>query len=193
MTALAAGTKAPEVELKTMDGEKFSLQAELAHRPVVLIFFKTSCPTCQYALPMFERLHKAYGQKNVRLLGVSQHAFISRFKRLRPDQRPQHLLGGSGWGDRTHQCGLGQGRLRIDQSQDRGNRQGLASDDLHSWRRGQGFPRRLRLQELGAGRRLKLRNPGSAQRQPAFPARCSIKFQFPGFKEEPAIGRGLFT
>jgi len=85
MTALAAGTKAPEIELKTMDGEKFSLQTELAHRPVVLIFFKASCPTCQYALPMFERLHKAHGQKNVRLLGVSQNdsketaAFIKQF------------------------------------------------------------------------------------------------------------------
>ena len=73
MTALAAGTKAPDIELKTMDGKKFSLQAELARGPVVLVFFKVSCPTCQYALPMFERLHKAYGQKKVTLVGVSQN------------------------------------------------------------------------------------------------------------------------
>jgi peroxiredoxin len=85
MTALAAGTKAPDVELKTMDGRKFSLQAELARGPVVLVFFKVSCPTCQYALPMFERLHKAYGQKNVTLVGVSQNdakettAFVQQF------------------------------------------------------------------------------------------------------------------
>jgi peroxiredoxin len=85
MTALAAGTKAPDVELKTREGKKFSLQAELARGPVVLVFFKASCPTCQYALPMFERLHKAYGQNNVSLLGVSQNdsketaAFIKQF------------------------------------------------------------------------------------------------------------------
>jgi peroxiredoxin len=85
MTALAAGTKAPDVELKTMDGKKFSLQLELARGPVVLIFFKASCPTCQYALPMFERLHKAYGQKNVTLVAVSQNdsnetnAFMKHF------------------------------------------------------------------------------------------------------------------
>ena len=85
MTALAAGTKAPDIELKTMDGKKFSLQAELARGPVVLVFFKASCPTCQYALPMFERLHKAYGQKDVSLVGVSQNdsnetaAFIKQF------------------------------------------------------------------------------------------------------------------
>ena len=73
MTALAAGTKAPEFELQGMDGQRFSLQEELAHGPVVLAFFKVSCPTCQYAFPFLERLHKAYGQKGVKLLGVSQN------------------------------------------------------------------------------------------------------------------------
>ena len=86
MKALAAGTKAPEVALKTTDGNRFSLQAELARSSVVLIFFKVSCPTCQYALPMFERLHKAYGKKDVTLVGISQNdasetaAFIKEFR-----------------------------------------------------------------------------------------------------------------
>lgn len=73
MAALTTGKKAPEVELKTLDGKLFSLQAELARGPVVLVFFKVSCPTCQYALPFFERLHKAYGHKGVTLVGVSQN------------------------------------------------------------------------------------------------------------------------
>ncbi|HET9308725.1 MAG TPA: TlpA disulfide reductase family protein [Candidatus Sulfotelmatobacter sp.] len=73
MTALANGTKAPDVELKTMDGKRFSLSDELARGPVVLVFFKVSCPTCQYALPFFERLYKAYGQKGVTLAAVSQN------------------------------------------------------------------------------------------------------------------------
>jgi len=51
MTALATGTKAPEFELKTLDGKKFSLRDELANGPVVLAFFKVSCPTCQYTFP----------------------------------------------------------------------------------------------------------------------------------------------
>ena len=46
---------------------------ELARGPVVLVFFKVSCPTCQYALPFLERLHKAYGHKGVTLVGVSQN------------------------------------------------------------------------------------------------------------------------
>lgn len=73
MTALASGTKAPEFELKAVDGKRFSLRDELVRGPVVLAFFKVSCPTCQYAFPFLERLHKAYRQKGVKLLGISQN------------------------------------------------------------------------------------------------------------------------
>src|SRR5271169_1686566 len=73
MAALTAGTKAPEFELKAMDGKRFVLRDELAHGPVVLAFFKVSCPTCQYAFPFLERLERAYGHKGVRIIGVSQN------------------------------------------------------------------------------------------------------------------------
>jgi peroxiredoxin len=73
MAALATGVQAPEFELKTLDGKKFSLSEELAKGPVVLVFFKVSCPTCQYALPFLERLYKAYKNKGVTLVGVSQN------------------------------------------------------------------------------------------------------------------------
>lgn len=73
MTALANGKKAPEFDLKTLEGKPFSLTAELARGPVVLAFFKVSCPTCQYALPFYERLHKAYQKNGVTLIGISQN------------------------------------------------------------------------------------------------------------------------
>lgn len=73
MTALASGTEAPEFTLKTLDGKSFSLSDELSRGPVVLAFFKVSCPTCQYAFPFLERLHKAYGQRGAKLFGVSQN------------------------------------------------------------------------------------------------------------------------
>jgi Peroxiredoxin len=73
MTALATGTRAPEFELKTLDGKRFSLSEELARGPVVLAFFKVSCPTCQYAIPFLERLYKAYKNKGVTLVGISQN------------------------------------------------------------------------------------------------------------------------
>ena len=64
MAALTAGTKAPDFELIAMDGKRFSLQEELTHRPVVLAFFKGSCPVCQYAFPFLDRLSKAYGHQH---------------------------------------------------------------------------------------------------------------------------------
>jgi peroxiredoxin len=72
MAALTAGAKAPDFELKAMDGKRFVLREELARGPVVLAFFKVSCPVCQYAFPFLERLERAYGHKGVRLIGVSQ-------------------------------------------------------------------------------------------------------------------------
>lgn len=73
MTALATGVTAPEIELRTLDGKRFSLKDELLHRPVVLAFFKVSCPTCQYTFPFLQRLHKAYGENGGKLVGVSQN------------------------------------------------------------------------------------------------------------------------
>jgi len=73
MAALTAGSKAPEFELKAMDGRRFVLREELASGPVLLAFFKVSCPTCQYAFPFLERLERAYGHKGARIIGVSQN------------------------------------------------------------------------------------------------------------------------
>lgn len=74
MPALATGTKAPEFELNTLDGNPFCLADALTRGPVVLAFYKVSCPTCQYAFPFLERLHKAYGVKGVTLVGISQNS-----------------------------------------------------------------------------------------------------------------------
>jgi peroxiredoxin len=73
MAALTVGAHAPAFELRAMDGRRFVLRDELAHGPIVLAFFKVSCPTCQYTFPFLERLEQAYGHKNVRIIGVSQN------------------------------------------------------------------------------------------------------------------------
>ena len=73
MAALTAGSKAPDFELRAMDGRRFVLRDELAQGPVVLAFFKVSCPTCQYTFPFLQRLERAYGHKGVRIIGISQN------------------------------------------------------------------------------------------------------------------------
>ncbi len=76
MTALREGTKAPDFSLSAVfsgkDGGTFSLQAALKQGPVFAVFFKGSCPVCQYAFPFFERLHKAYGSQKAAMVAISQ-------------------------------------------------------------------------------------------------------------------------
>ncbi len=72
MPTLEVGKSAPEIVLPDMRGERFSLRETLKRGPVVLVFFKISCPVCQYTLPFLERLYRAHkGKANV--VGVSQN------------------------------------------------------------------------------------------------------------------------
>lgn len=73
MPALSAGKAAPEFTLERMDGGKFSLREALSRGPVLAVFFKISCPVCQFALPYVERLYQAYAGKNVAIVGISQN------------------------------------------------------------------------------------------------------------------------
>lgn len=72
MAALEAGTLAPDFTLPTLDGHKVSLTQLLKRGPVVLAFFKVSCPVCQYAFPFYERLSHGNQDANVTVLGISQ-------------------------------------------------------------------------------------------------------------------------
>jgi peroxiredoxin len=73
MAALTQGVAAPEFALDTLDHKKFSLKEALARGPVVLAFFKVSCPTCQYTFPFLERLFQAYPNRCVTVVGISQN------------------------------------------------------------------------------------------------------------------------
>ena len=66
---LAAGDKAPDFVLPTLAGTDLSLQDITRSGPVLLAFFKASCPTCQYTFPFLERLTAS---KDLRVTGVSQ-------------------------------------------------------------------------------------------------------------------------
>lgn len=73
MTALAAGTQAPNFNLTSVDGKPFSLRDALAQGPVVAAFFKVSCPVCQYAFPFLDRIYKNHGGQKVAFVGISQN------------------------------------------------------------------------------------------------------------------------
>jgi peroxiredoxin len=73
MPALTAGTRAPEVSLPLLAGGKFDLAAALKRGPVLLAFFKISCPVCQMTFPYLERIHKQLGGSKLQVVGVSQN------------------------------------------------------------------------------------------------------------------------
>lgn len=69
---LQPGQKAPMFALRDAAGNEYSLADELRKGPVVVAFFKISCPVCQFTFPFLERLHKAYGNSAATFLAVSQ-------------------------------------------------------------------------------------------------------------------------
>jgi peroxiredoxin len=66
---LEAGGRAPSFELKSLHGEKQSLEDILGKGPALLAFYKVSCPVCQLAFPYLERL--AAGS-SLQIVGISQ-------------------------------------------------------------------------------------------------------------------------
>ena len=66
---LAAGATAPQVALRDLDGKAVALDALTAEGPVLLAFYKGSCPVCQMTLPFLERARE---NGAVRIVCVSQ-------------------------------------------------------------------------------------------------------------------------
>jgi peroxiredoxin len=74
MTALASGVHAPDIELGSVDGSRFSLPEALKRGPVVAAFFKVNCPVCQFAFPYLQRIFAAYGGSGAfTFVGISQN------------------------------------------------------------------------------------------------------------------------
>jgi peroxiredoxin len=66
---LATGEQAPQFDLPALSGGQVSSRELVASAPVVVAFFKVSCPVCQYTFPFLERLHSS---GKVRVYGISQ-------------------------------------------------------------------------------------------------------------------------
>lgn len=69
---LESGTIAPNFTLKTYTGVHLQLSLLLQKGPVVLAFFKVSCPVCQFTFPFLQRMHERLAKSNAAVIGVSQ-------------------------------------------------------------------------------------------------------------------------
>jgi peroxiredoxin len=83
--AVACGVKAPDFALTSTKGKSLILSEVLNRGPLVLGFFKVSCPVCQYAFPYLERLWQVHKTEAATFLGISQdnaadtEAFVTRY------------------------------------------------------------------------------------------------------------------
>lgn len=64
-----AGQTAPSFDLPALGGGRQTLEGLLVTGPVLLAFFKISCPVCQFTFPYLERM-AASG--SLRFVGISQ-------------------------------------------------------------------------------------------------------------------------
>lgn len=66
---LTEGAIAPDFELPDLGGNPQTLDSLACGLPLVLVFYRVSCPVCQYTFPFLERLSKS---DSLRIAGVSQ-------------------------------------------------------------------------------------------------------------------------
>jgi peroxiredoxin len=58
MSQLAVGSTAPDFELQDADGKSYRLSEALGRGPVVLVFYKAECPTCQFTFPYIQKIYE---------------------------------------------------------------------------------------------------------------------------------------
>jgi peroxiredoxin len=66
---VSADSHAPSFQLKELNGEKRSLDEILKNGPVLLVFYKVSCPVCQLTAPYLQRMTVS---RTLQVIGISQ-------------------------------------------------------------------------------------------------------------------------
>jgi thiol-disulfide isomerase/thioredoxin len=68
---LPLGSAAPDIDLRTLDNERFQLSA-LKGRPVVLTFWGTWCPPCREEFPELALAYRKYHATGLEVVAVNQ-------------------------------------------------------------------------------------------------------------------------
>src|SRR6266852_5717044 len=71
-TMLSQGAVAPDFQLQDLSGNQRSRSKISDGKPVLLAFYKVSCPTCQYTLPFLERIYRGRANRDTRIYAISQ-------------------------------------------------------------------------------------------------------------------------
>jgi peroxiredoxin len=71
-TMLSEGGVAPDFTLRDLDGAGQTRSGISHGHPLLLVFFKVSCPTCQYTLPFIERIYRGRTNREIGIYVISQ-------------------------------------------------------------------------------------------------------------------------
>jgi peroxiredoxin len=76
--ALKVGAIAPEFDMTTIEGRRFSLaEAEKTHRGVVILFLSTICPYSNYYNDLIRVLAADFGKRGIAFVGINSGALES--------------------------------------------------------------------------------------------------------------------
>jgi len=100
---LAAGTKAPDFTLPTIDGKTFTLSSCFARpaRVVLLDIWATWCPPCRAEIPRLIDLQKKFNGKDVLIVGVSVDQKKSDVVDFAKKQRINYTVAHDSGGDKV--------------------------------------------------------------------------------------------
>lgn len=94
MTQLRTGIPAAPITLPDLDGHTVTVDP-LRPGPKVLVFYKADCPTCQFGLPIYDRLYRAFEDSAVAVYAVAQNSpAVARAFAREYDVRMPQLIDG---------------------------------------------------------------------------------------------------
>ncbi|HEX8070055.1 MAG TPA: cytochrome c biogenesis protein/redoxin [Pyrinomonadaceae bacterium] len=104
----AAFETAPDVEMKTLDGQAFRLSS-LRGRVVLVNFWATWCLPCRAEIPDFNELQRTYGARGFAVVGITSHDTAAAVREFQKDLPQEYTVLVSG-DDAPEQFKTGPGR-----------------------------------------------------------------------------------
>lgn len=71
LSAVNTGDKAPDFQLKSLDGKSTIKLSDYTTKPTLLVFWVSWCPHCQHEMPILDKIYKNLKDSGVNVVGVS--------------------------------------------------------------------------------------------------------------------------